>query len=803
MFRNHFKIALRNIIRHKSHALINICGLAVGITVCLIIFIVIRFELSFDNYHQKKDRTYRVLTEYHHPNVPVFTNKAVPYVMSETLKTSFPQIEKTAPVYQEDNTQIMVLDDNGSTIKRFKEEKGVFFTEPSLFDIFDFEWLTGTAGSLKAHNTVVLSKETAIKYFGSWENAMGKNLKWNNAEDLKVTGVLASIPKNTDLQIKMVISYGTGYTSQFIASDDWDSTNGSFGTFVLLSQNASEASLNTQLRALAKEKKTDGNEDSHLLQPLNEIHFDTKAGNFSGKSISSQLINVLWMVAAFILLIACVNFINLSTVQTVNRFREIGVRKVLGSSHIQLKTQFLTETFLIVIVAVIFSFCIVSTSLKYVGVLFDIPLAYDLVYTAEIFLFFILISISVTFLAGFYPSIVLSKFSPVDALKSKITTTGNKGVSLRRGLVVFQFAIAQILIIGTIIIVQQMDYFMNQPLGFEKDAIVSIAIPRDSVSLRKVDYLRNRLASVNGIQNVSFNSGTPISDDNWWTTFVFDNNPESIDFFIIAKGADHKYLSTYEMPLVAGRNVRELNTAQEFLVNETLIKKLGFSTPEEALNKEINLGEGDVVGPIVGVLKDFHARSFKRDLDPVMMTSQAGWYDRAGIKLESKKALTTLKTIENIWNETFPDYIFEYNFLDEQVASYYEQEQRLSAMYKLSAALAIFLSCLGLYGLASFLVMQRTKEAGIRKVLGATKRSIIYLFSKEFIVLVSIAFCIAAPISGYFMQQWLQDYPYRINITWTVFIMGGGATMAIALATVSYQALKAATSNPIKSLRTE
>ena len=803
MLKNYFKIALRNLARHRGHALINISGLAVGITVCLIIFMVIRFELSFDNYHDKKNRIYRVLTEYHHPNVPAFTSKAVPFAMSRALNAEFPQIEKTAPLYKEENAQIMVLDHDGKPVNGFREETGVFFTQPALFDIFHFEWLAGTPSSLNDPNVVVLSKDTAAKYFGSWQEAMGKSLKWNNAETLEVVGVLETIPKNTDLQFKVVISYGTGYTSRFLTSDDWDSTNGDFGTFVLLADNVSASSINKQLGSFAKEKKSEGNEDIHLLQPLADIHYDTKTGNFSGRSIGAPLINVLWIIAVFILLIACVNFINLSTAQAVNRFKEIGVRKVLGGSRIQLRIQFLTETFMMVLVAIAFSFGIVAVSLKYIGGLFDVPLNYEMLAVPEVLLFFALIAVSVTLLAGFYPSIVLSRFSPSDALKSKISNYGGGGISLRRGLVVFQFAIAQILIIGTIIMVRQMDYLMNQPLGFEKEALVSVPIPEDSISVGKVDYLKNRLAAVNGIKNVSFSYGTPISDGNWWTNFQFNNAEEDTDFFVICKSIDHEYLPTYKMTLVAGRNVRALKTTKEFLINETLMKKLGFSNPEEVLNKEVNLGDGDVVGPIVGVLKDFHARSFKRGLDPVLMATEARWFDRAGIKLASNTALNTIQEVEDIWGETFPNYIFQYDFLDAQVASYYEQERRLSGMYKISAVLAIFLSCLGLYGLASFLVAQRTKEAGIRKVLGATKRSIVYLFSKEFIVLIIIAFCIAAPISGFFMAQWLENYAYGIDITWMVFILGGVATLVIALSTVGYQAFRAANNSPVKSLRTE
>lgn len=804
MFKNHFKIAFRNLVRYKNHTIMNIGGLAVGIAVCLLIFIIIQFELSFDNYHEKKDRVYRVLTEYHHSDAPeIFYGKGVPFALPRALKTSFPQIEHMSTVYANKDAQLMVLDDNGNPIEKFKEEKGVFFTEPALFDIFDFKWLAGTAASLKNPNAVVLTKETADKYFGNWQNAMDKTLKWNNRELLKVTGILESIPNNSDLQFKVIVSTGTGFTSRFLEADDWESTSNSFGCFVVLPNNVSVSSVNNQLKLLSREMKSEDNKDLHVLQALDKIHFDTQVGNFSGKTVSSELINVLWIVAAFILLIACVNFINLSTAQTVNRFKEIGVRKVLGSNKLQLKMQFLMETFLIVAVSVLLAVVIVLVSLKQLGNLLDLPLTFHLLYTSEIYLFLITISIVVTLLAGFYPSMVFSRFSPIDALKNKLVNTGSKGIALRRGLVVFQFAIAQTLIIGTIIIVKQMDYFMNQPLGFEKDTLVNIAIPRDSISLSKVDYLRNQLASVKGVQHVSFSSDTPISDGNNWSNFIFNKATEKTDFYVIGKGADYKYLPTYKMPLVAGRNFRELNSSQEFIVNETLLKKLGIADPEQAINKEINLWNGEIVGPIVGVVKDFHARSFENEIDPVMLTPEKSWYSQAGIKLESDEVLGTLKVIEKIWDQTFPNYVFEYHFLDDQVASYYKQEQQISQMYTISAAIAIFLSCLGLFGLASFMAIQRTKEAGIRKVLGATISNIIYSFSKEFVLLVITAFCIASPIAWYFMHNWLQEYVYRIDITWGVFTIGGTAALLIALVTVGYQAIKVAVANPVNSLRTE
>jgi putative ABC transport system permease protein len=533
------------------------------------------------------------------------------------------------------------------------------------------------------------------------------------------------------------------------------------------------------------------------------VHYDTQIGNYSGKRISPKLISVLWMIAAFILLIASINFINLSTALATNRAREVGVRKVLGSNKGQLIMQFIMETFLIVISSVCLAEVITFMVLPFIGRILDIPVAFDLLNPAILF-FLLAVTILVTALAGFYPSLVLSGFNPINALKSLRSEKSKKGISLRRGLVVFQFIIAQVLIIGTLIMIKQMNYFTKQPLGFDKEAIVNIPFPGDSIGTSKLDYLRKKLSGSSGIQNVSFSSNTPVEDDNDnWTTFKFNHAAKETDFYAINKWTDNEYLPTYHLPLVAGRNLEPSDTAREFLVNELLIKNLGITNPQDALNKEISLWDGHVKGNIVGVLKEFNSRSFRRELAPVLMTTFKRGYSVAGIKLASQDIVPTMRAIEKIWQETFPDFVFEYQFMDAKVEGFYKEEGKLSQLYKILASIAIFLSCLGLYGLASFMAVQRIKEVGVRKVLGASVSNIVYLFSKEFIILIGIAFVIASPIAWYFMHRWLQDFVFRINISWWIFIVGGVASVMIALATVSFQAIKAAMANPVKSLRTE
>ena len=815
MFKNYFKTAFRTLSRNRNYTIINIAGLAVGIAVCMMIFIVIQFQTSFDNFHSKKDRIYRVLTEYHHAGAATISyGKDVPFPMPAGLKTAFPQIEQVAPIFASHDDKLLIPDDNGTVIKQFKEDKGVFFTEPSFFKMFDFPLLAGSYASLKDPNNVLLTKEIAQKYFGDWKTAIGKTIKLqvggyifeHGTDVLKVSGILATIPANTDFQLKLVVAYGTGATGSVMGKvTDWeDRTNSGFGCYVLLAPNISVDNFNQQLSAYSRKVQSPDDKDSHIIQPLNAVHYDTQTGNYSNQTISHQLLSVLWLIAAFILLIACVNFINLSTAQAVNRAKEVGVRKVLGSNKSQLQIQFIIETFLIVIVAVTLAAIITIIALPCVNQLLELSLSFNILNNPAVILFLLTVTIVVTALAGFYPSVVLSRFNPVNALKSKLIINTTKGISLRRGLVVFQFIIAQALIIGTLIIVQQMNYFMDQPLGFDKDAIVNVPFRVDSVWFSKADYLKQQLLSVNGVQEVSFSSNTPVEDANdIWSTFKFDHATKDEDFKVITKFADTGYVPAYKLQLIAGRNLQPSEMTREFLVNESLVRSLGFKKPEDILGKEISIWGDKIKCPVVGVLKDFNDRSFRNDLAPLLITTNVTMYSEAGIKLETKNISSSLQSVKTIWQQTFPDFVYEYRFLDDKIASFYKQENQLSQLYKIFAAIAIFLSCLGLYGLASFMAAQRIKEVGIRKILGATAGNIVYLFSKEFIILIAIAFAIATPIAWYFMHQWLQDYAYRIKISWSIFLIGGIAAIVIALATISFQAIKAALANPVKSLKSE
>ena len=610
MFKNYFKTAYRSLVNNKAYSIITITGLAVGIAVCLIIFVFIRYEQSFDEFHPNKDRIYRVMTK--GDKDAHGGGSAVPFPLPTALKNDFPDLAVTG-IFAMHNMQVQVVNKVGQTEKKFKEKSGVFLLEPSFFHIFHFPWLAGDPEkALLNPNSAVLSKSTAEKYFGSWKQAMGKSLALDIHQVVTVTGIMADPPPNTDFQLTMVIPYSI---ASFSKSKDWWSINGDHGCYVQLPPNVSVAGLNRQLDAFSKKYRTPDNKNTQLLQSLHEVHFDAEGGNYGGKTTTPERIRTLWLIAAFILLIACVNFINLSTAQAVNRAREVGVRKVLGGNRGQLTGQFLLETLLLVLTGVLLAIFLSGILLGPICTILDRPLHFELFRQAEVLLFLAGVTVLVTLLAGFYPALVLSSFNPINALKSRLAARSSKGITLRRGLVVFQFIIAQALIIGTLLILRQINYFEHTSMGFNKEAIVTVPFPGDSAGRSKIDYLHNKLLSLRSVRQVSFNNTSPADDDNWWTGFNFDHAAKGIDFAAISKWVDASYLSTYSLPLVAGRNITTTDSIREFLINETLAKRLGFSNPNDILQKEINVWNGFAVGPIVGVVKDFHPSSLKDSID--------------------------------------------------------------------------------------------------------------------------------------------------------------------------------------------
>ena len=800
MLKNYLKTAFRSLWRNKRYAFLNITGLTLGITVCLVIYVIIQYEQSFDMFHTKKDRIYRVLTVMPGESGNINYTQAVPFPVPTALPNDFPEFEQVAGILQTGKRLVTLEDGHGNIQKKFKPL--VYFLQPSFFDIFDYKWLAGNkATALNDPNSTVLARSTAEKYFGDWHKAMGQVIKLDQYFNLTVTGILDDPPKNTEFQFDMVATYALFKINEI---KDWVTIDDVHNCYVLLRPGKDVAKINERLIAFSKKYKDPKNKATHMLQSLAGVHSDNRTKNFIGRVASPERIRMLWMIAGFILLIACVNFINLATAQAVNRAREIGVRKVLGSNRWQLKIQFLSETAMLVLTSLLLAVLLALCVLPFISRVMDLPLGSGMLASYNVYALLFATFLAVTLLAGFYPSIIVSAFNPVNALKSKIAASQKTGgVSLRRSLVVFQFIIAQALIIGTLIILQQMNYFNKQSMGFTRDAIVNVPFRNDSAGNAKIAYLRDQLQQIKGIQELSFSNAAPSTNDNWWTGFKFDHQAEETKFACITRWVDYNYLNTYNVKLVAGRNLTRTDSVREFLVNETLVQKLGLK-PADVLNKDINVWNGQIKGPIVGVVRDFAAGTLKEAIAPVFMSNIKRRFNSVGIRLAAGADVqASLKAIEKLWNENFPEQIFEYQFLDERIAEYYKEERQLAHLYEIFAGIAIFLSCLGLYGLASFMAVQRVKEVGVRKVLGATPAHIVYLFSKEFILLIGIAFVIAAPLVWYFMHNWLNNFVNRIDINWGVFVAGGAAALVIALITVSSQAIRAAMMNPVNSLKAD
>jgi ABC-type antimicrobial peptide transport system permease subunit len=446
---------------------------------------------------------------------------------------------------------------------------------------------------------------------------------------------------------------------------------------------------------------------------------------------------------------------------------------------------------------------IAAIALPYLNNLLEVQMTMSFIANPAIIFFVVATAIIVTLLSGIYPAIILSGFNPITALKSKITAKMVGGISLRRALVILQFAIANVLIIGMIIVVSQMNFFKNASLGFDKTSIINVPVPGDSISHTKIDFIRNQLLANPNITDISFSYRSPSSDGNWNSDFKFNHSDKSTAFSANLKWADPDYFKTYNLQFVAGRPYFPSDTVREFVVNETLLEKLGVANPKDAIGKQINFWDGRKVGNIVGVIKDFNSYSLREPMAPVVLSTWKDIYQTINIKIRPGTEKTVLPYIQKLWTDTYPDYVYDYKFLDQTIENFYKQEDQLSQLYKIFAGIAIFISCLGLYGLVSFMAVQRTKEVGIRKVLGASARSIVYLLSKEFTVLIIIAFIISTPIAWYVMHKWLQNYTYRIPLSASIFIIAIVTSVVIAWITVAHRAIKAAIANPVKSLRSE
>jgi putative ABC transport system permease protein len=796
MLNSFFKIAWRNVWKNKAYAGVNILGLSLGIACSILIFALVNYHLSFDNFHRDKGRIYRIVTEFH-DEIADFS-QGVPTPLGKAFRTDYGFAEKVARVIDYRDGLISFKSDN--QIKKFIEEQGIAYTEPEFFDIFNFPLLQGDPATvLRRPNQALLTEKIARKYFGDATTAMGKVIRINNKSDFIISGVLKDIPNNTDRKQEIYLSYDNlkDQNSRLAGDSSWGSIYSSSMCFIRLRPGISPTRVNQGLAqmGLKYQKGRDAKTTIFRLQPLADIHFNEDFDGYADKKYMWALL----FIGLFIIGTACVNFINLATAQALNRSTEVGIRKVLGGLSSQLFWQFITETSLIALIAVVLGYGLALLALPQLNTIFKSEISFHLFSDPIEIIFLSILLLLVIFLSGSYPGLVLSRFQPVVALKSKLSQKQVGGFSLRRILVITQFTISQMLIIGTIVIASQLHYAQNIDLGFNKKAIVMLPLPvRDAA---KLNTLSARIGEISGIEDISFCSAAPASESNNSTNVHFDGRQEDEHWEVNTKRADDQYLHTFGLTMVAGRNFFRADTAREFLINETMVKKLNLHSPEEAIGKQIKINR--ISGPVVGVVRDFHNYSLHADIAPIAIFPDAINYSTCAVKIDPAHLRTNMSALEHIWNETFPDYLYSYAFLDDDIARFYALDTSLLQLIEGFAAIAVFIGCLGLYGLTSFMAVRKTKEIGVRKVLGANVPDILWLFGKEFVRLVLISFLVAAPTAWWIMHAYLQDFKYRIPIGPEIFGLAIAATLVIVVLTVSYQALRSALANPVKSLRTE
>ncbi|GAB4046628.1 ABC transporter permease [Spirosoma litoris] len=792
MLRNYLKIAFRNLIRNKAFSLINLLGLSTGITVCLMIFLFIMNEFSVDNFHKDGKSIYRVMRGIEHEGKEVGVSYlSGPYgpALLNDFKGQITQAVRVNPT----DALIKAQD------KSFHERK-IIDADPSFFTFFSFPLLKGDPATvLLEPASIVLTESTARKYFGSIDNAMGKIVEVDKDLPVKVTGIAQDVPANSHLDFDMVIPLENykdrGYMTKWI--------NNGIYTYVQLAPTTTEAQVERNFprfmeKHMGQIMKEYGFHFTLSLTPLRDIYFEQAAFD-SVKHGDKRVVYIFLSIAILILLVACINFMNLSTVRAVERSKEIGVRKVLGAIKGHLVWQFIGESLLLTAFSCVLALGFLALALPFYKQLLGYPLNLP-VYAAPIALFLIGIIVVAGFLSGSYPAFVLAAFSPIQALKGKLRL-GKGGVSLRQVLVVVQFSISILLMLGTAIGTQQMSYLKNKQLGYNKEQTLVIPIDNGDIYNFILKHKPELLAQ-SRVEAVSMMSGEP---GGFFDGHMFDVEGQPNRWKSRTEFADFDYVKTLGLKLIAGRDFSPQypsDTTRAALINRTAAARLGW-TPDQAIGKWLkNTVQDSTNRTIIGVVEDFNFLSLKEAIEPLVIAPND---DRrtALIRLKPGNIPATVETIQQLYAKTRPAYPFEYHFLDQKFDQMYQADLRQQTILSVFAGLAIFIACLGLFGLASFSAQQRTKEIGVRKVLGASVGSVVTLLSKDFLKPVAIAILIASPIAWYAMNQWLQNFAYHIDIEWWVFALAGLLAVSIALLTVSFQSIKAALVNPVRSLRSE
>lgn len=797
MIKNYIKITFRNLLRNKVSTTINLLGLSLGISICLLIFLLIDYELNFDEFHTKKDRIFRVVREETGASLTKHT-PSTPFPLRTALANDYPELEAITQIYPADEHQLKVGD------KIWLEPK-VMFADSSFFKVFDFPAVQGNPlQSFKNPNVAVITESMAKKRFGE-ESPIGKTVNISEVVDVEIVGVIQDPPKNSHLTFSMVVAIGS-FSDEFIGGFNYDSWNVTLGftDYVLLPVGATKEEFEKRMAVLPEKylSKENAEKTKYELQPLREIHFDKAyAQSNPGYTIDITYLLVLGLVGVFILLLACINFINLSTAVAIRKAKEVGVRKVMGASRWQLVGQYMGEAFVLTLLSALIALGIAERVLPSLNTFLDTGMSMLTLSNPSSVWIFASGILLVSLLSGLYPAWVLSGYKPVAALKARLSSHNSSSLFLRSGLVTFQFVISQVLIIGTIVVASQMNFFRNKPLGFESEQIVTFSLNDNDPNT--LHTFKNHLLANSNVLSASFGVGVPTSENDINSEVKISGLED--DFNVAVKTVDFDYMKTFDLQLAAGRwFLKEDQDVEniEFLLNETAVRELGYSS-EEVLGKEILFGMNNIKGNVVGVVKDFHVKSLREAIKPIIMFQYPNLYFEGGVKISNNSIPETIEHIKKAWEQAFPGYLFTYEFLDDALARNYSREEQLFSIFKIFAGISIGIGCLGLFGLISFLVVQKTKEVGVRKVLGASVSGIVLLFSKDFMKLLLIAFFIAVPLSWYAMGQWLSGFAYRIDLSPFYFILGGLINLVIAFLTIGYQARKAAIANPIDSLRDE
>ena len=767
-----------------------------GVACAIVLFLLADYADGYNKFENNYDRIYRFVNQSPDKGGEMHYTPGVPVPFAAAVKEDFPEFEEV--VFTRDHHGEMIFTINPSSqdpIYNELQENRLAFVSSNYFNVFTVDWLEGNKEkALETANGVVLTKGIADRFFPNGD-VLGQELVFNKTYDLVVTGIVADHPNNTDMPFDIFIS--SQVLEEEFKEARWNSVSSGDQCYFLLSENDKIDRYKSRLVEFTDKHFDKEDRQEYHFQPMSDLHFNEVHANYSYNSISRNQIMVMILIGVFLLLTACINFVNLSTAIAIRRSKEVGIRKVLGSTRYQLVFQFLAESFALIFLSVVLALGLAEVLILYINPFLHVFLNIDL-FNPEFIIALLGGVVLITILAGFYPAMVLSGYRPALALKGKITTRNSGKMSLRKGLVVFQFFISQVFIIGTIITLAQLKYIQNADLGFDTKAIVQLRIPEKNYD--KMKTLSTELNRLSGVENVSLSFSPPTSGSVSRSNVKLKESGD--DYQTPMKFVDINYLDLYGIELLAGRNITESDTLKELVVNEKFLRLIGHNgTYEEALGMPIKLWGRWV--QIVGVVKDFYSQTLHDDMKPIVIFSNISSYRMASLKVNLRSFKETNTEIKSIWKSLFPEYQYDYEFYDDQMKEYYEGEQQMATIFGFFSTIAIIVGCLGLFGLSSFMVNQKTKEIGVRKTLGASVASIVAMFSISFFKLIILAFLMAAPLAYLGMNEWLNGYEYRIELSPLLFAIGLLATLVIAALTVGYKSLRAAIANPVNSLRDE